>query len=41
VENVFTNLVLCYEKLISLCLIDAKEEVLIEAWMDDLVRIGI
>jgi len=40
-ENVFTNLVLCYEKLISLGSIDAKEEVLIEAWISDLTRIGI
>jgi len=38
-DEILPNLALCYQKLISLDLIQAAEEPLIEAWVDDLSRI--
>ncbi len=39
-QALLSNLVLCYEKLISLNLIQAKEEQLIEAWVQDISRLS-
>jgi hypothetical protein len=39
VENIFENLVTCYDKLIELKVVDSKEMILLNAWIGDLKNV--
>ncbi len=39
-ENIFDNMIVCYDKLIEIGVIDEKELVLLDAWITDLKNLG-
>ena len=40
-ENLGNNLRLCYESLVRMSLVDARELELLEAWLSDLADLGV